>query len=484
MAETAAAMVGECGFFEFRLDTATDAAAAVAEMAGLLETHREVVTIATCRRVANGGRFAGTAVEEARVLHAAASAGAQVVDVSVETAEELQGSAPEVLNVLRHSAAALLVSWHDFAGTPDLEAVLARMERFAPDFCKVVPTATCLEDALRLMTLLRRHGGSGRLVAMSMGVCGVLTRVLGPVWGSAWTFAAPDAGSATAPGQVDFRTMREVYRVEAVSASTAVYGVFGAPIGGSKSPTMLNAAFAAARVDAVYLPLETADAGELWRVVEVLGMRGASVTMPLKELIVPGLEGRLSALAETIGAANTLVRDADGGLRGENTDAAGVVDPLASRLRLEQARVLVLGAGGAARAAVFGLRARGARVWILSRSRERAEVPARAAGAEVVTRAEAEGMRWDAVVNATPHGMWGQVSEAPMEAAEMDAGVFFDLVYNPLETPLLLAARARGMEGIAGVEMFLAQGAAQFKLWMGEDAPVEVMRGAVLRELA
>ena len=333
---------------------------------------------------------------------------------------------------------------------------------------------------------------------MAMGTPGVLTRVLGPRYGSAFTFAAPDAATATAPGQLDLSTLRDLYRIETLSQATRIYGVFGKPITSSKSPVMLNAAFAAAGVDAVYLPFETGDAGELFQTVGALNLQGASVTMPLKEQIVPMLEERLTPLAATIGAANTLVRrgrDAvkDGevdagetgepGLEGHNTDAAGIADPLARRTVLEGARILVLGAGGAARAAVFGLRAHGAAVWILNRSAERAEALARAAGATVLTRAEAAAMQFEVVVQATPHGMQNQHVDALMTAAELHTDLFFELVYNTRETPLLQAARERGIRVIDGLEMFLAQGAAQFTLWRGLAAPEAVMREAVLRSM-
>ncbi len=406
MLATAAGLLGRCAFFEFRLDSLAEPAAFLPALEAFLDEHPAVDAIATCRRVTNGGGFAGTARDEARVLHAAAVSGASVVDLSVESAEELQADAPEELNILRHSPARLLVSWHDFAGTPDLESVYDRIARFAPALVKIVPTATTLDEALRLLRLLDAHRDEGRLVAMSMGTPGVMTRVLGPRFGSVFTFAAPDAESATAPGQVDFQTMREVYRIDGITGKTRVFGVFGKPVTSSKSPAMLNAAFAACGVDAVYLPLETDDAAELFRVAETLPLAGASVTMPLKEQIVPGLD--LDGLAAGIGAANTLVRTAAGALRGYNTDAAGIADPLARRMALEGATVLVLGAGGAARAAVFALRARGAQVAILNRTRERAEALARDAGAKVVTREEAAALRFDAVVNATPHGMRGQ----------------------------------------------------------------------------
>ena len=483
MLQTAETLLPTGAFFEFRLDTLHSPAAFLPALESFLDQHPHVHTIATCRRTANGGHFSGTARDEARILHASSIAGATIVDLSLESAEELQAAAPEELNILRHSPAALLLSWHDFHATPDLEAIHARLARHRPDLLKIVPTASTLADALRLLTLLQQHRANGNLIAMSMGTPGILTRVLGPSRGSLFTFAAPSATNATAPGQLDLQTLQDLYKVESITTATQVYGVFGNPVTSSKSPAMLNAAFAATGIDAVYLPLQAETAADLFQTAEALPLAGASVTMPLKELILPRLTQDLDPLAATIGAANTLVRTGPN-LRGYNTDAAGITVPLARRIPLQGANILVLGAGGAARAAVFALRAAGARVSILNRSPQRAQVLADQSGSAVLTRTQAADTRFDAILNATPHGMHGQTIEAPLTANEMNTQVFFDLVYNPLETPLLRQARARGITVIPGLEMFLAQGAAQFTLWTGQPAPLDVMRSAVLAALA
>ena len=210
--------------------------------------------------------------------------------------------------------------------------------------------------------------------------------------------------------------------------------------------------------------------------------------MPLKEQILSHLQNSsdgtgLTPLAAHIGAANTLLRTPNG-LQAHNTDAAGITIPLAQRLTLQNAAVLVLGAGGAARAAVFALRAAGATLSILHRSISRAQLHAADAKATVITREQAAATRFDAILNATPHGMTGQAAvEAPLTADEMNTQIFFDLVYNPLEPPLLQAARARDITVLPGIEMFLAQGAAQFTLWTGQPAPLDAMRAAVLQGL-
>ena len=464
-------------FVEFRLDSVTSPVEILPALREFLQQNRSVTTVATCRRKAYGGDFAGDAQEQVAILRQAALAGCRFVDIEVETAEEL---GQQALQDLRSAGALVLLSWHDFQATPELEPVLDRMRPYAPDVYKIVPTAKTLRDALRLVDLLEKHGSTGNLVAMSMGFKGTLTRVLGPRFGGLFTFASADGHGGTAPGQVSLTTLRDLYRIEAITSKTAIYAVAGEPITGSMSPRMQNTAFAGAKLDAVYLPLETSDATELSEVVERLDIRGLSITMPLKEAVMPLLSFQDRSV-EQAGACNTLLRHPDGRLSGYNTDIAGIVGPLSRHVRLDGARVLVLGAGGAARAAVYGLVERGAKVFLLNRTAERAERLAAESGAKVQVREALSRTHFDAIINSTPYGMRNQAMEAPITAAEMNCNVFFDLVYNPLETPLILQARNCDAEIIPGVAMFVEQGARQFALWTERPAPEgEMLR--VVRE--
>jgi 3-dehydroquinate dehydratase/shikimate dehydrogenase len=356
------------------------------------------------------------------------------------------------------------------------------MKPFNPDFYKIVPTANSLRDSLRVLDLLESHGRPGNLIAMAMGFKGILTRVLGPRFGSAFTFASPNGREGTAPGQVSVGELRELYRIDRITPKTAIYAVAGQPIGGSKSPLMHNTAFAATGTDAVYLPLETAAAGELLEVVERLDIRGISITMPLKEAVMPLLT-RTEESVRAVQACNTILRYADGALAGFNTDVGGITGPLEHLTSLQGARVLVLGAGGAARAAVFGLHRAGAKVSILNRTVAKAEMLAMEFGARVQRRDTLAQSHFDIIVNTTPYGMRNQTMEAPITEAEMNCTIFFDTVYNPVETPLIQTAKARGIQTIPGVAMFVEQGVRQFEMWTERDAPEGDMARAVLDSL-
>ena len=251
-----------------------------------LLAHPEAAFLVTCRRRVSGGHFAGTPKQEMDILLEAARAGCSFVDLSLESAEALpESTVPQ----LRAAGAAVLLSWHDFERTGDLHAVLERMRPFAPDVYKIVPTAQHLADTLPLLELLRTEAArsSPAVVGISMGECGLVSRILGVRAGSAFTFAAPEAGQATAPGQIDARTLRERYRVEQLTPQTRMYGVAGSPVSSSVSPAMLNAAFTHAGMDAVYLPLLTEDPAELFHLAAKLPLAGFSVTMPLKQAVLP-----------------------------------------------------------------------------------------------------------------------------------------------------------------------------------------------------
>ncbi|WP_158821618.1 shikimate dehydrogenase, partial [Granulicella sp. S156] len=166
-----------------------------------------------------------------------------------------------------------------------------------------------------------------------------------------------------------------------------------------------------------------------------------------------------------------------------NTDVAGIVGPLERRLSLKGAKVLVLGAGGAARAAVFGCRDKGAEVWILNRTPETAQKLARQSGAKTIKRDAVAKTGFDVIINATPVGMAGQKGTPLLQPEDLTARIVFDLVYNPIETPLLKLARQKGLTAISGVEMFVQQGARQFEIWTGKPAPEEEMLRVVLHSL-
>jgi len=245
---------------------------------------------------------------------------------------------------------------------------------------------------------------------------------------------------------------------------------------------MMNTAFRRETVNAVFLALQTNKLSDLLTLVREVPISGLAVTMPLKEEILAHLE-KTDPLSEKVGACNTVVRSQDGKLYGFNTDVAAVVRPLERRLQLKGAKILVMGAGGAARAAVFGLKDKGAEVFVMNRTPEAAQKLARQAKAKSIKREQLAKTAFDVIINATPSGMQGVKPASILDAKEINARLVFDLVYNPIDTPLIRMAREKGIAVITGVEMFVHQGARQFEIWTGKPAPEEEMLRVVVHAL-
>ena len=478
LVERAEVVVRDNTFIEFRLDYLPKPGQALPKIKEFTESHPLVVAIATCRRAASGGKFKGSIAAEIDILGKAADAGCQVVDVELQSASRLK---PAQLSKLR-AKAAIVLSFHDFRATQKLDETLAKMASYPADFYKVVSTATTLHDNVSMMKFLEEHQDEHSLVGLCMGEQGIISRVLGARAGSVFTFGALTADEKTAPGQVTAQELRSTYRIDQVDVATKVYGVAGDPVSQSLSPAIMNAALRRENVNGVFLALHAKSLKDLLACVRDIPIHGLSVTMPYKETILSHLDNTDPYTAK-IGACNTVVRQGDGKLYGFNTDTSGVVRPLEQRINLSGARILVLGAGGAARAAVFGLKDRGAQIFILNRSLTAAHKLSRQAKARTIKRPDLKRLDFDVIINATPVGM-GNSRESPLNADDIKAKYVFDMVYDPAETRLLQLAKERGAEVIPGSEMFVHQAARQFEIWTGKPAPREDMLRIVRLALA
>jgi 3-dehydroquinate dehydratase/shikimate dehydrogenase len=472
MLSTAEAMARENPFLEFRLDYLKQPASALPKIRRFLDTHQYVTAIGTCRRADNGGHFKGSLAAQLEILGKAAAAGCQLLDLELESGMKCK---PDAVAGLRKRAG-LILSFHDFRATRGLEKTLEKMLAIPADYYKIVTTATTLADNVTMMKFLQAQSDKHALVGLCMGEQGIISRVIGVRAGSVFTFAAVNADQKTAPGQISAQQLRSIYRIEQVDVATRVYGVAGDPVGHSLSPVIMNTALRRENVNAVYLALHAKTLTDLLYCVREIPLHGLSITMPYKQAILEHLDNT-DAHTSKIGACNTVVRGQDGKLYGFNTDTAGVVRPLEQRITIEGSKVLVLGAGGAARAAVFGLKERGADVWILNRRAAPAQKLARQAKAHSIKRPDLRKMAFDVIINATPVGMTS--AESPLKENEIQAKVVFDMVYDPVETPLLKIARAKGLAVIPGVEMFVHQAARQFEIWTGKPAPADDMLRAV-----
>lgn len=263
-----------------------------------------------------------------------------------------------------------------------------------------------------------------------------------------------------------------------ISGRTKVCMIIGDPVSGSLSPLMHNHGYKILGIDYVYVAARVLPSSLQGAIdgIRSLEIRGASCTMPHKEGVIPLLD-EVDEKASIIGAVNTIVNE-DGRLTGYNTDWLGIVTPLENHRELQQEKVLILGTGGASKAAAYGVTARGAKLTVMGRNREAARVLAEQYGGDYCDFSDLEVVReCSIVINATPVGMTPDLESSPLPATLITPRhLIFDTVYSPLHTRLLKDAQAAGATVIIGTEMLLHQGVAQFELFTGRDAPVEEMR--------
>ncbi|MBN8597022.1 MAG: type I 3-dehydroquinate dehydratase [Planctomycetes bacterium] len=501
--------------------------------------------IVTCRSSKEGGGYSGSEDERIALYERLASGerkGSQPRYLDLEfAAATAPGVQPRIarlfgLGSTSQQATGLILSAHDFQGRPaDLtRRVLAmRADGFA-NVIKIAFRARSLRDNLELFELLR--DSDRPTIALGMGEFGLMSRVLAPKFGGFLTFASLRPETVTAPGQPTVSDLLDLYRFRSIRTTTKVFGVIGWPVGHSMSPFVHNAVFAEHKFDGVYLPLPVPSAesvsesdatfasfkATLGALIDdpILDFGGASVTIPHKENLVrfaierlktePGIWS-LDAISLATGAGNSLAITREGGrptrARVFNTDVPAAIAPLRSAIgSLDGKSVAVVGAGGVGRAIAFGLAHSGANVTVFNRSFPRSEELVLSLSKHLSGRGSIRAAAWetlstlplfDAYVNCTPLGMSGGPDpsgipvpiEKLVEAAsnsgnKRSVSVVLDTVYNPVETPLIRAARHAGWTAIDGVTMFIEQAALQSEAWTDRSGPRQLMDRLVRARLS
>jgi 3-dehydroquinate dehydratase/shikimate dehydrogenase len=447
---------------ELRLDGVADL-----DVAGALHDRRRPV-IVTCRPEWEGGRFSGAEEDRQRILDRALALGAEHVDVEWTALHMIHE--PSFAALVERDPSRIVVSSHDFDGVPaTLESRVRDMRGSGARVIKVAVTARTLSETLPLLDIAR----DGNAIVIGMGDAGVTTRLLAARFGSLWTYA----GNAVAPGQIPAARMLDEFRFRAIGAQTRIFGVVSSSAMHSLSPVLHNAAFAAAGVDAVYVPLQTHEFDDFLQFASALGVEGASVTIPFKG---DALRAAASAddLTRQVGAANTL-RRRDGDWEAINTDVDGFLAPLETAFSrpLRDSRAAVIGAGGSARAVVVALLSRGARVSVHARRPEQALDVTGSLGAAIGGWPVPAGS-WDVLVNCTPLGGGDRRDESPLPGGPFTGALVYDLTYGPGESALVREARTAGCATLDGLPMLIAQAERQFEWWTGQPPAADVMRAA------
>ena len=263
-----------------------------------------------------------------------------------------------------------------------------------------------------------------------------------------------------------------------IDQNTKLYGVLGNPVRHSLSPMMHNTAFQESGINAVYLAFESDEIKSAIQGMKALDIKGMSITIPYKSSVIPLLD-EVDPLAKDIGAVNTVV-NVDKKLTGYNTDAAGAIRALEDTTPVSGKNCLIVGAGGAARAIGYILKKNNVNLIITNRTEKRGHELSEALDSRFIKPDQLKDIDADILINTTPAGMSPDTDLCPVPEEALKQGMtVMDIIYNPARTKLLKTALDRGCKIINGLGMFIYQGAEQFKLWTGQEAPVELMRKVV-----
>ena len=436
-------------------------------------------------------------------LIAAIEAGAGYVDIEVKSDIEYRRA---IIGAARSKKCKIIVSFHDFYETPEdegLRQIVTLCLSEGADIAKIACKVNSVIDSSRLLGLLGQKDFKDRLVVVGMGEKGKITRIVSPLLGSLFTYASFSEGVETADGQIEMARLEEIIELlkmdrtndsnksnksdmsyttyrsnkESTLEKRKIFAVTGNPILHSRSPEIFNAAFGLLSIDAVYTRFAASRVEDIITGVSDIGLSGFNVTSPFKEEILPFLDN-IEELAQRIGAVNTVLVDR-GKLHGFNTDIKGVKDALSfNGVETEGKRVLILGAGGAAKAAACALISEGANVIIANRTFEKAKAISDDLGCKAVKMGDInEALKHsDIVISCLPS------TDRIIKPEFLKKGMaIFDANYG-MSTALVEDGKKRGCTIIDGREWLLFQGVAAFRHFIGTEPPTEIMREAVYRQ--
>jgi shikimate dehydrogenase/3-dehydroquinate dehydratase type I len=429
------------------------------------------ISIITLRSKDEGGRSELSSGEREKWNRAAIDLKTAFVDLELDADRKMLGA-------LGADKGRVIVSKHMVDGwdPADLNKTLSECCKLG-GVGKAVAKVTDVADGIKLLESWK-NPGSAKFVLMAMGPGAELTRALASMMREELVYCALDENSIVAPGQLTLEKQKRVQPEQSI-----VVGLIGHPLGHTMSPGMQNAAFRELKIPGIYLPFDVPSEGQVKSFMKgaaKLGAKGFNVTIPYKEAAFTAVD-LLDDEARRAKAVNTVLVQDDGSLKGFNTDIFGFSEALRrAGYDPRNKRALIIGAGGASRAAVIALWKMGAKIEISNRSPERAEELVKSMRVFLKTLpldALKDEKPYSLIVNATPVGMTGfDGSTIVPESLIAKADAVMDMVYNPIETPLLSAAKPHGVKTIHGLDMLLHQGAKAFEIWTGEKAPIEVMR--------
>jgi 3-phosphoshikimate 1-carboxyvinyltransferase len=446
----------------------------------ILKQHVSCPLIWTLRKASQGGSFEGTEEERLAILRSLLiNLEPAFVDLEADTPKPLIKALQALSPCTRW-----IISWHDQTETPaNLEVFYQQVTQHQADYYKIVTFAQTTLDALRMLHFSLKHNQQGRqLCGLCLGEFGQSTRILGPLVGHPFTFVSLETGKETAAGQLTAEELVKTYRFREVNRETQLLGLIGRPVDKSLSHLTHNAVLRHLSFNALYLKfhLQDKELSAFFEEIKSLPIRGLSVTMPFKEQVLALLE-----YPHALAACNTLVWTSQG-LHGYNTDGIGALNALGFS-SLEGQKIVILGAGGTAKAIALAAHQQGAQLAILNRTLERAKYlaePLHATWGPLDQLPALTQMGYMCVIQATSVGMAPAIEETliPTEWIPKEALVL-DVVSNPPETRLLKESKRKGGKTISGHELFIHQAVEQFVCWFGKDIPKDQIEQTIRQQI-
>ncbi|OGP66479.1 MAG: hypothetical protein A2W27_04480 [Deltaproteobacteria bacterium RBG_16_44_11] len=463
---------------------------------------RSIKIIVTCRRKeeasSNGGkaRIKHTKTKKMDLFKEAIKLGADFIDIELAVGRA-EISKLKSFCEKNGGNTKIIISYHDVGKTPTLTKLKEIFNQCAgekPAIVKIVTYAQSAEDNLKVLSLIPYAcKRSQKIIALCMGDEGRVSRIVAPSLGSYLSFATLEPQGQSAPGQLTVSEMKLIDKLlKKVNTSPATnivptdtpqnYILLGNPVKQSLSPFMHNAALKEMGIAESYSAFCVQNLGDAVRGMRGMNIRGASVTIPFKVAVMEHLDD-IDNDALKIGAVNTIVNES-GRLTGHNTDWLGLIHTIKEALTIRDKTFVIIGAGGTAQAAVYGIIKEGGFPIIVNRTAEKGKILSVRFGCPFYPPSEIGKIKADGLINTTPVGMYPHKDESPIATAALKGYKYvMDVIYNPLKTKLLREAQEQGCQIISGLDMFVHQGAQQILLWTGKEPPYELMQKVVLERL-
>jgi 3-dehydroquinate dehydratase / shikimate dehydrogenase len=433
--------------------------------------------ILTCRKKEEGGKFSGKEEARIEILKFCIESGADYIDIELSSGKEI------ISDIIKNgNSTQIIVSYHNFKCVPDdIEEVYGQIKETDCDIIKIACMANDISDNLLIFKIAKKANAAGKnIIALCMGEKGEISRILYMYNGCFLTYGILDKGKETAPGQLTLDILKTIYRADKIKPDWKIYGLVGNPVSKSKGIIIHNIGFAKNKINSVYVNFLVEDLGDFLKKFRYF-TSGLSVTMPFKEDVIKYLD-KIDGTAKKIGGVNTIVKQ-DDALVGYNTDFSAAVESIEEMTAIEGKNVLLLGAGGVARAIGFGVKMNGGNLMITNRTISTGTKLASELGCEFKKLEEIDFGKIDILINATSVGMSPDIAKIPIKAKFHKGMIVFDSVYNPEETKLLKLAKKAGCNTISGIKMFVNQAEKQFEIWTGEMPQNGLMEKIIRAEI-